>query len=91
MLAEVLTATPASKRSRHRLLKLILMSPLCRKPICNKQIQITHNGLTVIGTIVDMCTSCTGASDLNLSPAIFYQFPNTFGSHVIDGITWQYV
>lgn len=61
-----------------------------RNPICGKQIAITYNGISTTATITDMCGGCTGAGDLDMSPAVFDLLADESLGR-IHGVTWSYL
>ncbi|RSH80589.1 uncharacterized protein EHS24_009171 [Apiotrichum porosum] len=59
-------------------------------PICGQHVKITANGKTHLAEIRDICPTCGGTYDLDMSPSLFAYFGYT-DHHGIFPITWEYV
>jgi len=55
---------------------------------CYQQVAITFNGVTVYGTTVDSCESCTD-SDIDMSPSLFQELA-PLSDGVIE-VTWNFM
>jgi hypothetical protein len=58
-------------------------------PVCNYNVEVTYNGVTVTVPVRDKCPSCD-STHLDLSKPAFQRFANT-DQGVINGITWKFV
>ncbi|TFK18267.1 hypothetical protein FA15DRAFT_267859 [Coprinopsis marcescibilis] len=56
---------------------------------CGKIIQITANGRTAQGVVLDSCPTCTDPNNIDLTPGFFQAFAN-LQAGVIQG-SWQFV
>ena len=58
-------------------------------PVCNYDVEVTYNGVTVTVPVRDKCPSCD-STHLDLSKPAFERFAPT-GQGVVNGITWKFV
>jgi len=58
-------------------------------PICNKKVQVSFGGKSIVVSLVDRCTACA-PTDLDLSPAAFSQLASQSLGRV-SGMKWHFV
>ncbi|KAL8963652.1 MAG: hypothetical protein Q9183_004985 [Haloplaca sp. 2 TL-2023] len=58
-------------------------------PFCGRQAEVSLNGKTVIGTLVDKCGGCEG-QDIDLSHSMFQALADE-GKGRIEGVKWHFI